>query len=177
MSLLYQHLARRILGAEAEPEGGFTDAQTHSIHIHEDRIYPHATMRRRLFTASAIERVKQTTGRLDDKCVADCAHLLMLHFEVSTVGGSHTVFSPYIVCSDSPPLSRDAMWRNTRASEWWKSDIWIIPIYREVMKHWVLAVVYLKEHRIAYFDSFGNVSCWKNDALVSSEDSSSDVVY
>ena len=42
---LYQHLVRRILGPEAEPEHGWSHEHTLGLQILEERIYQHHTLR------------------------------------------------------------------------------------------------------------------------------------
>ncbi|KAI1798488.1 hypothetical protein LXA43DRAFT_1108138 [Ganoderma leucocontextum] len=44
MLLLFDHLAHRLLGHEAEPEDGFSQEQVDGIHILNDRLYSHHTI-------------------------------------------------------------------------------------------------------------------------------------
>ncbi|TBU29742.1 hypothetical protein BD311DRAFT_833804, partial [Dichomitus squalens] len=45
ITLLREHLVRRILGSDAEPEDGFSDDHTGRIHILNNRLYRHKTIR------------------------------------------------------------------------------------------------------------------------------------
>ena len=45
MPLLFDHLAHCLLGREAEPENGFSREQVDGIHILNDRLYSHHTIR------------------------------------------------------------------------------------------------------------------------------------
>ncbi|PIL33276.1 hypothetical protein GSI_04726 [Ganoderma sinense ZZ0214-1] len=45
MPLLFEHLTRRLLGREAEPEDGFSPPQLDGVHILNDRLYRHRTIR------------------------------------------------------------------------------------------------------------------------------------
>ncbi|PIL24586.1 hypothetical protein GSI_12470 [Ganoderma sinense ZZ0214-1] len=44
MPLLFEHLTRRLLGREAEPEEGFSPPQLDGVHILNDRLYRHRTI-------------------------------------------------------------------------------------------------------------------------------------
>lgn len=64
----------------------------------------------------------------------------------------------------------EALWRDIGWTEFWKNDLWIIPIHRLApAAHWTLAVVYLKHQpqQIAYFDSLASLPTWEADAQVS----------
>lgn len=61
----------------------------------------------------------------------------------------------------------DAMWRRTRALEYWTKAIWIIPVHRILpYEHWVLSVVQLTTGRIFLFDSLAESQHWLDDIEV-----------
>ncbi|PIL35257.1 hypothetical protein GSI_01982 [Ganoderma sinense ZZ0214-1] len=45
MPLLFEHVVRRLLGREAEPEEGFSEDQLHGVQILNHRLYRHSTIR------------------------------------------------------------------------------------------------------------------------------------
>lgn len=66
-------------------------------------------------------------------------------------------------------IDDDTIWRDCYRSEFWRKNVWVIPIHHPSPSpgHWTVAVVYVREQRIAYYDSFASKSLWEADAAVS----------
>lgn len=59
------------------------------------------------------------------------------------------------------------LWRRTRRTEYWKKDVWILPIHRaRGCEHWVMCVITLETREIFLFDSFAALSPWKHEIKV-----------
>ena len=131
--------------------------------------HPDPTCREITFSPEDIARIRDPCAWLNDDCVNGCAQLLALHFGMTNVDGGHpTINSSFAMAQQRDGQSLDdGVWRVNHRTRYWESDVWIIPIHQPRAHHWELAVVYLKERQIAYFDSFANESSWEVDVQVS----------
>lgn len=48
------------------------------------------------------------------------------------------------------------IWRRTQQTQYWKKPVWIIPVHRDVLEHWVVVVVYPAARRILFYDSLAS---------------------
>lgn len=59
-------------------------------------------------------------------------------------------------------------WRRTAHLEYWRKDVWLLPIHRlRPARHWVLAVIVIPSRKILLFDSFAAVAPWRHEIGVS----------
>ena len=83
-------------------------------------------------------------NRLTDETIISCTNLLMLAFKQTPAA----VLSPHVYTTfiESTSGRRDVtLWNTARSSEFWRSDVLVIPINLKERKYWVVATVYLKE--------------------------------
>ena len=118
-----------------------------------------------------ISRLRNPTGWLNDNCLNACAQLLAGHFGTENViGGRPAILSSFAMAQQRDGASVDeGVWRVNHRSRYWEKDVWIIPIHQPSSLHWELAVVYLRQCRIAYFDSFAHPNSWEVDVEVSTD--------
>ena len=118
-----------------------------------------------VFQSAALNRLHKPHGWLNDECIDFCSELLQRHFGSSTSRGDPAIFSVLMIAQYLRGYDQ-ALWRTSLLTpEFWKKNLWIIPINREGC-HWTVAIVYWKKRRIAYFDSFASKSAWEEDAPV-----------
>ena len=120
------------------------------------------------FQSASLTRLQNRHQWLNDECMDFCSEVLQRHFGTRTSRGDIAVFSVFMIAQYL--RGHDAgLWRASRLTpEFWKKDLWIIPINREHC-HWTVAIVYWKKKRIAYFDSFASKSAWEEDAPVTDD--------
>ena len=112
----------------------------------------------------AVARFRKANAWLNDDCINIGAQLILRHIGVSAARGDPAIFSTFLLPSEKK--GDEGLWRVSKSvEEYWKKDLWIFPLHRNG-NHWVLAVVYWKKRRIAYFDSFGSKSSFKSDVPV-----------
>ncbi|KAF9033670.1 hypothetical protein BJ165DRAFT_1304382, partial [Panaeolus papilionaceus] len=58
------------------------------------------------------------------------------------------------------------IWKNTKRTLYWETDIWIVPIHRPSQSHWVLCIAYPHKGELFLFDSLAERSPWKGDLAV-----------
>ena len=82
-------------------------------------------------------------------------------------GGRPAILSSFAMAQQRDGTSLDdGMWRVNHRSRYWEKDVWIIPIHQPSTQHWELAIVYLRQCRIAYFDSLAHPKTWEEDVQV-----------
>jgi len=122
----------------------------------------------RLLQDRDLSVMNSSTSRLNDNCLDGAAQiLLLLHSEQR---------SPYkesssrcsIFSTQDLPLVRfnagdDVFWRRTRLAQYWKKDIWLLPIHRVAVQHWVLAIILPHHRQIFLFDSFAEIRPWRRE--------------
>ena len=120
------------------------------------------------FFADDISQLRNPTGWLNDNSVNACAQLLSGYFGTENVtGGRPAILSSFAMAQQRDGTSLDdGMWRVNHRSRYWEKDVWIIPIHQPSTQHWELAIVYLRQCRIAYFDSLAHPKTWEEDVQV-----------
>ncbi|EDR02583.1 uncharacterized protein LACBIDRAFT_308183 [Laccaria bicolor S238N-H82] len=54
------------------------------------------------------------------------------------------------------------IWHQTRHLEFWRKDVWLLPIHQSCPTgHWVLAVILVSTGNILLFDSLADMAPWK----------------
>ena len=65
-------------------------------------------------------------------------------------------------------MTQPEIWRRVRDLEYWKKDIWILPVHRKrPTEHWVLCVILINSNELLLFDSFASECGWERDLKVS----------
>ncbi|KAI0694788.1 hypothetical protein C8Q76DRAFT_634071 [Earliella scabrosa] len=120
---------------------------------------------RSMYSHSGETRLRNPTGWLNDNSVNACAQLLSGYFGTENVtGGRPAILSSFAMAQQRDGTSLDdGMWRVNHRSRYWEKDVWIIPIHQPSTQHWELAIVYLRQCRIAYFDSLAHPKTWEED--------------
>ena len=115
-----------------------------------------------------MDRLRFPEKWLNDDCLNGCAQLLVHHFGTEKVaGGSVAFLHSFAMAQHRNGTSTDqSLWNTSRLSSYWEKDVWVIPVHKIDAHHWELAIVYLADSRIAYFDSFGHKTSWEDDAKV-----------
>ena len=117
------------------------------------------------FSSDDLNRFLRPYSWLNDECLNGGSQLLHRHFVSTHTHDSPALFSTWIIATHLSG-DDDALWRRSRvAGDFWKKDIWLIPIHRNG-NHWTLAIVYWQEKRIAHFDSLGDKHAFEDDAKV-----------
>ncbi|KAJ7575862.1 hypothetical protein C8J56DRAFT_800901 [Mycena floridula] len=89
--------------------------------------------------------------------------LLALLQTISAEGSNVAVFSSFTL-EYGARRSNDILWRQTKDTEFWHKDIWILPVHRLDEFHWVLAILAPRTRTILLFDSFGSgPRSWQRD--------------
>ncbi|KAI0701749.1 hypothetical protein C8Q76DRAFT_633393 [Earliella scabrosa] len=171
-TILAQDAIAELIGdSDDEDEQGSDELQGDTGDAHgssTNRILPHPdhTLRPLVFSPLDIDRLRPERW-LNDDCVNGCAQLLVLHFGASNAGGNIAILHSFTMAQHRNGTSTDqAVWNSSRTARYWEKDIWIIPVHKPDIQHWELAIVYLKECRIAYFDSLAHRTSWEHDAQV-----------
>ena len=109
---------------------------------------------------------------LNDVCINSTAGLLQqLWTRPGDISEQHSrrcaVFSTFdliMVRYNCPPKE---IYRRTAKIQYWKRDIWILPIHRTVpAAHWVMCVIYTRSQEIFFFDSLADKSLWQREMQV-----------
>ncbi|KAJ3554830.1 hypothetical protein NM688_g2903 [Phlebia brevispora] len=109
------------------------------------------------FRARDLAILADPTSQLNDVCINDCAILLREKFRNSRC--SCAVFNTFdinYVRQGSPERLRKAAER----TEYWKYDLWIIPLHQPRRNHWTLVVLVLSTRTAYYFDSLAVQEGW-----------------
>lgn len=122
-----------------------------------------------IIPAKDLERLQQPYAQLSDDCINTGAQVLLREFGTgSLLGGNLAIFSTRVVSMHRAAADDNLIWRDCAHTKFWDKNVWVIPIHHLVPSpHWTLVVVYMRERRIAYFDSFANQDMWESDAAVS----------
>lgn len=139
-----------------------------------DRALPAiGTPLRFIIPAKDLLRLQRPHGLLSDDCINTGAQVLLQHFGTGSLReGEPVIFSTRIMSMHRVDADDRTIWRDCYKSQFWTKNVWIIPIHHQLpslhwTRQWTVAVVYIKEQRIAYFDSFANKKVWESDAAVS----------
>ncbi|KAI0630986.1 hypothetical protein C8Q77DRAFT_1074880 [Trametes polyzona] len=153
------------LPAIASPQGSFHGSRI----LHPTSVYP----RRFLFPAPDLARLRRPHNMLTDDCINTGAEVLVRYMATESATCQRralpTVLSTRVMTLYREGADTDAIWRDAGCTNYWQSDIWLIPIHHPLPDlHWTLVAVYLTENPpcIAYFNSFGSKTRWEADAEV-----------
>ena len=117
------------------------------------------------FSPEDLNRLLQPYAWLNDVCINGGSQAILRYFGSSGALCDPALFSTWVIATHLLG-DDDALWRHSRvAAEFWKKDIWLIPIHRDG-NHWTLAIVYWRKKRIAYFDSFSSKRAFETDVKV-----------
>lgn len=108
------------------------------------------------------------TALLNDNSLNGAALLLQTHLLHRNVDAANRVaiLSTHDLVRARYAVSDEDLWRNTKRTEYWTRDVWILPIHRPEAHHWVLCVVYLQEKQLHLFDSFADQRPWHAESKV-----------
>ncbi|OJT05167.1 hypothetical protein TRAPUB_3992 [Trametes pubescens] len=111
-------------------------------------------------------RLQQPRTQLSDDCINTGAQVLLRHIDKhSLLSANLAIFSTRVMSMHRADADDGSIWRDCHLTEFWTKGTWIIPIHHLVPSaHWTAAIVYMKEKRIAYFDSFASKDLWESDA-------------
>ncbi|KAG7090139.1 hypothetical protein E1B28_011747 [Marasmius oreades] len=126
---------------------------------------------RHVFTVSELDRMDDSTCRLSSDCVNGLAAILqdLLARDLSASGTSISsprtaqdvaILSTYLVPKVFSEGNNAGIWRLTKSTKFWTALTWILPIHDTDIKHWMLAIIYLKSGRVHLFDSLGSMGIW-----------------
>ncbi|KAG6899356.1 hypothetical protein C0993_010997 [Termitomyces sp. T159_Od127] len=135
--------------------------------LSESRYFPHRRGRF-IFSPHELEMLSSPAARLNDVCINGIAALLKYQFSESTritSGPSRrcAIFSTFDLSMVRYNASDDEIWRRTRHTEYWKHDIWILPIHRPSSQHWVMCTILLSCCEIHLFDSLAQHEPWNTE--------------
>ncbi|KAI0694292.1 hypothetical protein C8T65DRAFT_711030 [Cerioporus squamosus] len=136
--------------------------------------YPDVVLRRRklpsdvehirmTFWPDDLGRLQRAEGLINDDGMNGCAQLLLRYFGSGHVyRGPPALLSSYVMAKQlDGATADDTLWRCSQYTDYWRKNVWIMPVHRANSCHWELAVIYIAEQQIAYFDSFGNPQSWE----------------
>ncbi|EAU89215.2 hypothetical protein CC1G_03480 [Coprinopsis cinerea okayama7 len=116
------------------------------------------------FEFSDINILHSPEERLNDVCMNSGGALLQQHLKAHGIADNCALLSTFTLVLIRHHSSSDDIWRLVRRSEYWKKDVWILPIHRTYPdEHWVVAVLYPKNGEVYVFDSLGARKPWKGD--------------
>ncbi|KAJ7876976.1 hypothetical protein B0H13DRAFT_1893443 [Mycena leptocephala] len=73
------------------------------------------------------------------------------------------VFSTYDLPCVRYKGSYPDLWRLVSPTQYWEKLLWLIPIHRPQMEHWVLVVVVVPTQELFFFDSMASRRGWRKD--------------
>ena len=126
-----------------------------------------------VFDAEDIVCLETPGSHLNDVCINSTAALLQhvwsrpseFHEADSKRCAIFSTFDLHMARYNCP-LSE--IWRRTRHLEFWRKDVWLLPIHRSrPTGHWVLAVILVSTGTIFLFDSLADMAPWKREIGVS----------
>jgi Ulp1 family protease len=108
-----------------------------------------------------LDRLSRRTERLNDVNVNSGALLLQHLFHQAPSAAQCAIFLSFDIYLARYDQPTNEVWRRTEVTEYWNKAIWIIPVFRDVLEHWVVAVVYPSARRILFYDSlaYGLADC------------------
>ena len=120
------------------------------------------------FEKDTFQQFLSPTALLNDNSLNGAALLLqtrLIHNDVRAAN-QVAILSTHDLVRARYAVSDEDLWRNTKRTEYWARDVWILPIHRPEAYHWVLCVVYLREKRLHLFDSFADQQPWHAESKV-----------
>ncbi|OJT12711.1 hypothetical protein TRAPUB_10739 [Trametes pubescens] len=148
-------------------ENPLPEASSPLVSQHTDRTLPatpHAI--RFIIPAKDLQRLQRPCAQLSDDCINTGAQVLLRHIGTGSIlGGDLAILSTRVMSMHRAEADDNSIWRDCYNTEFWRKNVWIIPIHHLVPSpHWTVAIVYMKEQQIAYFDSFASQDRWESDA-------------
>ena len=117
------------------------------------------------FSPHDLNKFLQPYAWLNDECINGGSQAILRHFSSARAPSHTSLFSSWVITTHLSG-DDDALWRHSRvAAEFWKKDIWLIPIHRDG-NHWTLAIVYWRKKQIAYFNSFSSKRAFETDVKI-----------
>jgi hypothetical protein len=140
---------------------------------HNRRQVPNAKKNHFLFDEEDILRFETSQSLLNDVCINSTAALLQHIW--SRPGEYHEVdsrrcaiFSTFDLHMARYNCPLSDIWRRTCHLEFWRKDIWLLPIHRpRPAGHWVLAIILVSSGKIFLYDSLAELAPWKHEIRVS----------
>jgi len=120
---------------------------------------------RQIFSPDDIALFSNTVGCLNDTCINGCAALLYSTFLPAAACGC-AILSTHDLLRVRYNATDEILWHNTSWSRYWEKEIWIIPIHRPCIGHWVLCTADFSSRRLLLFDSLAEHHPWKKDVQV-----------
>ncbi|KAF7981458.1 hypothetical protein HWV62_33483 [Athelia sp. TMB] len=115
------------------------------------------------YKASDIARFVSPTALFNDECINCAALLLQSHFIREFGSSDVAILSTHdLVCVQYGASDKD-LWHNTKCSQYWKKDTWILPIHHKDDHHWVLCTIYPSRKQLHLIDSFAERRGWLPD--------------
>ncbi|KAF9053459.1 hypothetical protein BJ165DRAFT_1339824 [Panaeolus papilionaceus] len=126
---------------------------------------------RLVFEARDLQIMHSSSDLLNDVCLNGCAHLLHLHYANDHRTTEHAaqcaMFTTYDLSSSNAELD-SMLWKNSKRTQFWLKEVWILPIHRPAGQncdgHWVLCVAYPQQGRLYLYDSFAERNSWDTEA-------------
>ena len=142
------------------------------MHHHRRSVPQRGGSQRFQYDPIDIDRLRSSTALLNDVCINSTAALLQqLWTQPGDISERHSsrcaIFSTFdliMVRYNCPPKE---VHRRTAKIQYWKKDIWILPIHRtSPTAHWVMCVIYTRSQELLFFDSLTDESNWQREMLV-----------
>jgi len=142
---------------------------------HRNRRQVPNTGGRFFFDEEDILRFQTPQSLLNDACINGTAALLQ---QMWTHPGEYhesdsrrcAIFSTFDLHMARYNCPISETWRRTSHLEYWRKDIWLLPIHRlRPAGHWVLAVILISSRKIYLFDSLAAVAPWRHEIGVSND--------
>jgi hypothetical protein len=143
---------------------------------HQVRVFSHDRYDGRCiqetFSPKELEIMGSSVSRLNDDCINGISKLLQYIFSeptnpYTTSSSRCALFSTHDLLMVRYSASNEEIWRRTHGTEFWRKDIWILPIHRRFpAEHWVMAIICPHSREIFCFDSFAETHPWKRELKV-----------
>lgn len=115
-----------------------------------------------VFDSVTLGRLANPRKLLDGSAVNGCAAILYSMFPRN----STAIFNSLDLTRMLDGMPDDHLWRNTKRTEFWTKDLWIIPIHRPQEVHWTVACVCVSRRSIEVFDSLAIAQSTSQDLQV-----------
>ncbi|KAF7337111.1 hypothetical protein MVEN_02148700 [Mycena venus] len=114
------------------------------------------------------QRISSPTGRLNNFGLNGLAASFLNiyghpHSPTAASANHCAVFSTYNLHHVRYKVNDDYLWRAVQPTAYWGKPIWLVPIHRKKEEHWVFVVLFVREQRIFFFDSFAQRCGWRQD--------------
>lgn len=144
---------------DIDEEPSTTDLESKmSIHalLEELRSLQPRITRQLQFSERSLATLGSPTSWMSDDIINSFANLFSILFADTS---SVSVFSTWAYTGFTKQFSQNKKWK-IRPSTFSNTlrDVWLFPIHLPKAKHWIIASVYIKEHRIDLFDSMLSVT-------------------